>query len=308
MAEQEIDFTDETSENEAVSEIKRLKSEIVQLESKLKFPMGFKMAVAGGLISYILAKKYIGNEMAIAGALGGAVLSYRAGQSKEITPEIKQRITEEIYKRKKRLQSLGVILKAEETGSLTASEIENLDYDKLIFDGDVYGDFMGNPAVGFHALVYGLPKSGKSIWSLQFADYLANNFGDVIYIAAEEGFKGTIKDKIKDWTSNRDSLVFSNARTYEEIDEAINGQDFVFIDSLDFAKITVDEVEQLKADNPKTSFVTIKQVTKDGKFRGSQEYAHNCDIIISIADGVAEQKGRYNAGGEMLVFGENDDE
>jgi hypothetical protein len=71
---------------------------------------------------------------------------------------------------------------------------------------------------------------------------------------------------------------------------------------LDFAKITVDEMEQLKIDNPGISFVTIKQVTKDNKFRGSQEYAHNCDIIIEIIDGIAYQKGRYNPQAEMEVF------
>ena len=53
---------------------------------------------------------------------------------------------------------------------------------------------------------------------------------------------------------------------------------------------------------PISSFVTIKQVTKDGKFRGSKEYAHNCDIIIEIIDGVANQKGRYNPEAQMLVF------
>ena len=76
----------------------------------------------------------------------------------------------------------------------------------------------------------------------------------------------------------------------------------MFIDSLDFAKITVDEMEELKADNPDISFMTIKQVTKDGKFRGSQEYAHNCDIIVEIIDGVAHQKGRYSPASEMSVF------
>ena len=69
-----------------------------------------------------------------------------------------------------------------------------------------------------------------------------------------------------------------------------------------FANITVDEMEELKELNPTTSFVTVKQVTKDGKFRGSQEYAHNCDIIVEIIEGIAYQKGRYNPQSEMEVF------
>ena len=116
------------------------------------------------------------------------------------------------------------------------------------------------------------------------------------------GFKGTIKQKITDWTDNRTNLDFANYKGYEEIRNGISGYNFVFIDSLDFAKITVDEMEELKLENPTVSFVTVKQVTKDGKFRGSQEYAHNCDIIIQIIDGIAHQKGRYNPIAEMEVF------
>jgi len=66
-------------------------------------------------------------------------------------------------------------------------------------------------------------------------------------------------------------------------------------------------MEELKTLNPKTSFVTVKQVTKDGKFRGSQEYAHNCDIIVSIEDGIATQKGRYNPQAQMEVFAKEEE-
>ena len=65
---------------------------------------------------------------------------------------------------------------------MSAEELENMDYDKYVFGNDKYGQFIGNPAVGFHAIVFGLPKGGKSIWSMQFADYLANHFGKVLYI------------------------------------------------------------------------------------------------------------------------------
>ena len=114
--------------------------------------------------------------------------------------------------------------------------------------------------------------------------------------------KVLFKDKITEWTNNRKNLKFANFTGYDQIKDNISGYDFVFIDSLDFAKITVEEMEELKKLYPQTSFVTVKQVTKDGKFRGSQEYAHNCDIIVSIEDGVATQKGRYNPQSQMEVF------
>jgi len=301
MEEEEIDFTEQTDENQI--EINNLSTEINRLENMLKFPLGFKNAVAGGLLGYFLTKQVAkDNDIAILGSLASSYAAYNFSKGKDLTTEEKHAINEQIQIRKKRLQSLGVEIKAEETGILGAEELEKLDYDKYVFGDDQYGNFMGNPAVGFHAIVFGLPKGGKSIWSMQFADYLANHFGNVLYIASEEGFKGTIKQKIKEWTTNRTHLKFGNFTGFEEIKNNINGYDFVVIDSLDYADISVEEMEEIKANNPKTSFITIKQVTKDGKFRGSQEFAHNCDIIVEIIDGIAHQKGRYNPAAEMEVF------
>lgn len=299
---EEIDFT-EQEQDENQQEIQSLTEEINRLENTLKYPLGFKNAVAGGLLGYLLTKQVSkDNNIAILGSLASSYAAFNLFKGKDLSNEQKQAINEQIHIRKQRLRSLGVEIKAEETGILSAEELENMDYAKYIFGDDKYGQFMGNPAVGFHAIVFGLPKGGKSIWSMQFADYLANHFGDVLYIASEEGFKGTIKQKISEWTTNRDKLKFGNFTGFEEIRDNINGYDFVFIDSLDFAQISVEEMEELKALNPNTSFVTIKQVTKDGKFRGSQEFAHNCDIIVEIIDGVAHQKGRYNPEAQMLVF------
>ena len=301
--EEEIDFTSEETVNHESEEVIKLQQEISKLENMLKFPMAFKSIIAGGLLGYLFGKKYFGDESAaLLGSLASGYAAFNFSKGKDLTNEQKHAINEQIQARKARLQALGIEIKGDTIGVLSADELEKMDYDKYIFGEDQYGEFMGNPAVGFHAIVFGLPKGGKSIWSMQFANYLANHFGEVLYIASEEGFKGTIKQKITEWTDNRTNLNFANYKGYEEIKEGINGYDFVFIDSLDFAKITVEEMEDLKLANPNVSFVTIKQVTKDGKFRGSQEYAHNCDIIIEIIDGIANQKGRYNPQAEMEVF------
>jgi len=305
---QQIDYTENVDIDLRDQQIKKLQQEINSLETQLKFPMGFKSAVAGGLISYFLTKKLAkNNDAAILGSLAGSYAAYNLTKGRDLSNDQKHAVNEQIQLRKNQLRNLGVEIKAEETGILSAEELENMDYDKYVFGSDKYGQFIGNPAVGFHAIVFGLPKGGKSIWSMQFADYLANHFGKVLYIASEEGFKGTIKDKISEWTTNRRDLKFANFTGYDQIKENISGYDFVFIDSLDFAKITVEEMEELKKLNPKTSFVTVKQVTKDGKFRGSQEYAHNCDIIVSIEDGVATQKGRYNPQSQMEVFSKEEE-
>ena len=305
---QTIDYTDETNVIDSNAEVLQLQAEINQLENMLKYPMGFKASIAGGLLGYFVSQRMTNdNNIAILSALASSFAAYNLTKGRDMTTEQKHAINEKIQLRVSRLKSLGIEIKAEEIGILGADELEALDYNKYMFGDDEYGNFIGDPAVGFHAIVFGLPKGGKSIWSMQFANYLANHFGKVLYIASEEGFKGTISQKIKEWTDNRTDLNFANFTGYEEIKENIKGYDFVFIDSLDFAKITVEEMEELKANNPTTSFVTVKQVTKDGKFRGSQEYAHNCDIIVEIIDGIAHQKGRYSPISEMEVFNKQEE-
>ena len=303
--EETIDFTQDISEESG--EVAKLKQEIAYLESQLKIPVSIKSMILLGTIGYIMGSKYIGENGGVIGSALGGYAGINLGKRKELTTEQKHIINQAIIDKQKRLESLGVEIKGEQYGVLSADELQSLDYEKYAFDGD-YFEFIGKPAIGFHALVYGLPKSGKSIWSMQFADYLANNFGKVMYVACEEQFKGTLKEKVKDWTTNRSHLDFGKVDTFEEINKLIQGYNFVIIDSLDYADVSVEEMEQLKRNHPKTSFVTIKQVTKDGQFRGSQEYAHNCDIIISISDGQAYQKGRFNGGGQMSVFEREIDE
>ena len=303
--EETIDFTQDISEESG--EVAKLKQEIAYLESQLKIPVSIKSMILLGTIGYIMGSKYIGENGGVIGSALGGYAGINLGKRKELTTEQKHIINQAIIDKQKRLESLGVEIKGEQYGVLSADELQSLDYEKYAFDGD-YVEFIGKPAIGFHALVYGLPKSGKSIWSMQFADYLANNFGKVMYVACEEQFKGTLKEKVKDWTTNRSHLDFGKVDTFEEINKLIQGYNFVIIDSLDYADVSVEEMEQLKRNHPKTSFVTIKQVTKDGQFRGSQEYAHNCDIIISISDGQAYQKGRFNGGGQMSVFEREIDE
>ncbi|MEI7670373.1 MAG: hypothetical protein WCJ33_09860, partial [Pseudomonadota bacterium] len=48
--------------------------------------------------------------------------------------------------------------------------------------------------------------------------------------------------------------------------------------------------------------ITIQQATKNGNFRGSQEFAHNCDIVIRVEAGMASQQGRFSEPTEMAIF------
>ena len=80
-------------------------------------------------------------------------------------------------------------------------------------------------------MVYGLPKSGKSTLCIDFAKYLAENHGKVLYCAIEEKFGYTLKEKIERLQASHPNLFVS-----ETIPDGLSKYDFVFIDSVSRAE------------------------------------------------------------------------
>jgi hypothetical protein len=238
-------------------------------------------------------------------------LGYLIGSTTSIDDSEKGRIIQEIMQSQANLRNqqqsdfAGEELEGGENvnGIMSSSDLMNYQYNKLPFSGK-WGDFVGQPSINFHAMVYGRPKQGKSILSVQWAKYLSENFGKVLYVASEEGFSVTLQKKVMEFAMDNNNLDFANFRDFEQIKNAVNKgkYKFVFIDSVNFIKITPEDVEDIKAENPSTAFITIQQATKNGNFRGSQEFAHNCDIVIRVEAGMASQQGRFQEPTEMAVF------
>lgn len=295
------DFAD--PEEERKKEIQRAKNklsaEIRSLNAQLKFPPEFRLGIAGTGLGFAIGS--------YPGAIAGALAGFFIGKNRQLTDDEKKLLQNLINQKEQQLQNIGKQLETQNEimgGVVSAEDLMNLEYDVYEFD-DKWEELFGQPSKPFHAMVFGVPKAGKSIFSFQFASYLTQ-FGDVLYIASEEGFRGTIRDKIKNFAANEDFIAdnfrLSDARGLDKMREVIPGNDFVFIDSVNYAQLEVEDVELLKKENPETSFITIQQATKGGQFRGSQEYAHNCDIIVEVISGVAHQKGRFQAASEYEIF------
>ena len=252
-----------------------------------------------------LAKHHFGGGMPM--VIGG-ILGYIIGSTTSIDDSEKGRIIGEIMQSQANLRNQQASDFAGEDGEevngiMSSSDLMNYQYNKYPFDGK-WGEFVGQPSVNFHAMVYGRPKQGKSILSVQWAKYLSEHFGKVLYVASEEGFSVTLQKKVMEFAMDNKNLDFANFRDFEQIKNAVNKgkYKFVFIDSVNFIKITPEDVEDIKAENPQTAFITIQQATKNGNFRGSQEFAHNCDIVIRVEAGMASQQGRFQEPTEMNVF------
>jgi hypothetical protein len=178
---------------------------------------------------------------------------------------------------------------------VNSGELLKMDFQTIGLQGK-YRELIGDPSVGFFAMVFGLPKSGKSTMCLDFANHLAANHGKVLYCAIEEGFGYTLKEKIERLKANHPNLYVTD-RVPEHLDQF----QFVFIDSVSKAGLEVSDMDEMRKMNPNTSFIFIYHTTKEGKFRGVNAHAHEVDVIIEVEKGKATSTGRFNAGGSVGI-------
>ncbi len=185
----------------------------------------------------------------------------------------------------------------DEEGALIVSsgELLKMDFQTIGLKGK-YLELIGDPSIGFTAMVYGLPKSGKSTMCLDFANHLASSHGKVLYCAVEEGFGYTLKEKIE-------RLEAQHAKLYitDRVPENLSDYQFVFIDSVSKAGMDVEDIDRLRKLHPETSFIFIYHTTKEGKFKGVNSHAHEVDVIIQVEKGKASSTGRFSAGGVMEI-------
>jgi len=297
------DINDIDEERIKQAKIAALKARAANIKASVLYPQKVRAAVGMGSV----ATHYFGsNPLAtIAGSIIGYKLAKDAGIDQTAIAVAHNKI-QQIMGMIKQLES-GLAGGSRVSGIMNSEELINYKYQTLPFTGR-FKKLIGEPSHNAHIVVYGLPKNGKSIFSTQFAKYLSENFGKVLYISAEEGFSVTLQKKARDFAQGNPNFDFANFRTFEEMQEALAAQPHmaVIIDSVNFAKVQAEQVEQLKHENPNTLFITIHQATKQGQARGSQEYIHNADVIIRVHEGVATSVGRFNEGGEYQVFKKKD--
>jgi hypothetical protein len=204
-------------------------------------------------------------------------------------------------KDKKKPLNLDGIRDVSDINIMPSVEFANLQFDTIGFK-DKWLLFIGDPVPGFTAMVFALPKMGKSYLCVDFAGYLCRNHGKTLYVAKEEKLDATLQKKLKDKDVAHENLIVADG-----IPDDLSPYDFIFLDSVNKLGLTSKDLERLKVENPGKSFIYIFQTTKDGKFRGTNEFQHDVDVVIEIPEkGKAVQNGRFNQGGSMNIFPENE--
>ena len=164
----------------------------------------------------------------------------------------------------------------------------------LSIDGD-WERFLGRPERGFLLALHGTPFSGKSSLCLRLLGYLCR-FGSCLYISAEEGISESFKRKVQQWLPPTSEVTISSTKIPGGIKRAVAKFDFVVIDSVQAATLSVDDLESMIG--KKTSIIAVLQSTKDGGYRGGTDYIHLADIVWGISmvensQNIDVQKNRF---------------
>ena len=171
----------------------------------------------------------------------------------------------------------------EAKGVMSLDELKKAQFKVLPFNG-TWKELIGTPEERFSLMLYGQSGHGKSHFAMQFAEYLSNNFGTVLYNSAEEGMSLTFQSKIKELKS--DDLFISKHKDFASIKKALKSSSckFVILDSVNHMDLTPEQVEELRNLDSTRGFVSIHQVTKNGEFKGNNKFLHNCDVEIMVQD------------------------
>ena len=191
---------------------------------------------------------------------------------------------------------------------ISSLDLATMRFMSLNFTG-AWEQFIGRPTYNFNCIIHGKPGGGKSTLAIQFAKYLSDNFGRVVYISGEEGISKTLQNKFLLTDSLSGSIDVADLRSYQDITRNIATESyrFIFIDSLNTMKISVDELREIRSRYNSSAIITISQATKAGLIRGSNELIHDCDVHVVVEDGIATTpKNRFRIAGETAysVFSE----
>ncbi len=185
------------------------------------------------------------------------------------------------------------------SGVLTAEEMATRKLDLLNFLS-FWHSLFGNPARNFTMMFHGEPHNGKTIFLLKLAQYLAENFGDVLYVSSEEFASPTMTKKVNEFLNPLPSRLHF-AENLQDPD--LSDYQFIILDSVNDLGLKINQYKELRKEHPDKAFIFILQHTKAGDFKGGKDWEHIAEIAGEVHKGVVNiTKNRYAPKGTLDFF------
>jgi predicted ATP-dependent serine protease len=200
-------------------------------------------------------------------------------------------------------------LQSAEIGLANSRELKD-----LVQLNDTFKSFLGNISYPFKMLLWGMPGSGKSTFSMKLADQVADQY-KILYVSGEEGLgSATLTDKQSRTIrrSNRRDCDFINRLPNGETEwktvlikkeegKQVTRHRAIFYDSITKLDITPFYVDAAASDcrmpffNRSMSHIFISHAHKDGSsYRGDGSWGHEVDVIVKCENGIAIiEKNRF---------------
>lgn len=208
----------------------------------------------------------------------------------------------------KRINRQYEILKIEDDKVKIDKDIlSSLDYRKAIIPSielqNPYRYLMGDISLNTYIVLTGAPGNGKSTFAVQFANYFDKNHGKAILMASEQSGANKPLQMLLE-RENAKFDIHPNPRSLDNNDwiETCKKYKLVVIDSANHLNLEALQIEELREKLPKTVFLVVLQSTKEGSYKGSTEFKHNCDVFLEAKNmEIHQTKSRFSKPAHIVL-------
>ncbi len=164
--------------------------------------------------------------------------------------------------------------------------------------GEYYKNLFGEIESRTSFFFYGTSGSGKSVFTIQFANFFCDKFrAKGLYCSHEEAFKKTFQDRTNNFSINSEKLYAGANINFDTLMTKIqkNYYRLAIIDSVQYMHFTYEQFQQLSQTFQKRKFIPVlvsfgkeyKKPSCDVKIM------HACDVKVFFDKGVATIDSRY---------------
>jgi hypothetical protein len=190
----------------------------------------------------------------------------------------------------------------------SVSNVLSKKFNELEFSGE-WEETLGKPDKAFSAIIWGGTTNGKTEVAIKFAKYLTN-FGKVAYDSLEQGVSATMKKALirNHLDTCENSFILLDREPFDELLIRMSkpkSPDFLFIDSVQYTRITKTQYYQLKELMLKKGkgIIWISQA-KGSLPKGAlaDDIMYDVDLKLWVEGFKLFPDGRLNGGGEPFVI------